>query len=72
MPQDLKRNIRRQDRFIDSLMMNTVHEKTQCLKKQAQFYNNLQRYNHSVRSALQDGASGSGSNYDPEISVLIN
>jgi len=72
MPKDLKRGIDRQNKFMRNLMTNNVYTKTQCLKKQADFYNSLGGYSQQVRSAMDQTQPLDQSNYDPEISVLIN
>lgn len=65
MTNEIKSNLHRNQKLMNNLMTQTVYTKTQCLKKQANFYNKLSRYNQAGRSHESD-------QYEPEITVTVN
>jgi hypothetical protein len=51
LPRDIRHGMYRQEKLMRSLMSNTVYTQTQCMKKQADFYQNMSRYKLSVKSS---------------------
>ena len=67
--------MRRKEEFIDNLARESVYAKTQCLKKQANFYEQLSQYNsvHPGSSNLaSETVQADQTNFEPDISVLVN
>lgn len=49
MTKETKANIERNEKLMNNLMTQTVYTKTQCFEKQANFYNQLSRFNQVGR-----------------------
>ena len=50
MPKTFKSPVNRNDRFLNTLLENTVSQKTASMRKQSDFFNNLNKYHERLKA----------------------